>query len=269
MLALELDRESKQPGIEYQVQYDLRQVVERYHHQVCRYLYHADRFVELCDLLRAYLQETCGELVPTFSDQRVSYEFDAFLIAASALIEAPFREHAEQLLPPELGEQLRKAWPSRADAQSLFWRATVLRNRATHPDHAAFTASQARFAEFSSRVCTNRLEHGKLVLKVHLLDTYTNPELEHAVASVVIPEGKRVRDRFKLEKKQGKHAECRPAEPDLFQVVFSQRGAKSPPVVMLPLADLAAVFRYLVRDFGVFTAEVNHVFARHFIGDLK
>jgi hypothetical protein len=234
-------------GVEQHVMFDINIMFLRHDYHTSRFLYHADRFIEI---LENYVSQGNGEnqnqesIFTTWNDDRLYYEFDAFISTSASIFEEPFRKDAQECFEASLYKQFDKIFPNKSTPESLLWRLTIIRNRVVHPDHATFNEGGDRFMEFASKA-GNAVEIKSgfpIRINGHLIDIANSSELKEILKQEVIERTKEIKKEFK---KCDCKIECLPNLPDFHQIVFMKSKARNKKTKMIVSSGINLIQSFL------------------------
>jgi len=176
--------EKFQVGQEYMLHFDLPELLEEYSWKVQKCAYFLSGYIDGIKKELAFHQKFWDELPDhdnvlmgkTIQLDEAMYNFDAFVLAASALLEPESKDY--------MAAYLRKApvtsyYPKRNEI-GLYWQLNLIRNRVVHHTGGRYDNGEVcqRFFDFSSRVNGIRMNNGNIELECTQLDVYRSQEVQ-------------------------------------------------------------------------------------------
>ncbi|MBC7712850.1 MAG: hypothetical protein H7177_05900 [Rhizobacter sp.] len=235
-------------GIGQPVVFDINIIFARHEYHLNRFLYHTDKFIEILENYKFPWDDTSHNnqesILTGWNDERIYYEFDAFITTASTLFEDPFKQDAQKVFTKPLYKKFESIFPDKSTADSIVWRLTIIRNRVVHPDHAAYNSDGNRLAEFSSKFSNlAEIKDGfPIRINGHLVDIDNSEELKHILQKEVIDKSKDVKKNFNS---RGCEFDCAPSLPDFHRIVFMQSKSKKKDANMVITKEINLIESFL------------------------
>ena len=184
--------EKFQVGVEYRATYDLPDLLEEYSWKTNKCHYFLGKYID------AMLQELAfhEEHMEGISDSddvfiaktpildEAVYNFDAFVLSASALMEGESVGYMEAFLRKT---PIVQYYPKREEI-GLYWQLNLLRNRIVHHTGGRFDNGEIcqRFSDFSSRINGIRLKNNHIQLECTQIDVYRSTEVQKEIIRILL-----------------------------------------------------------------------------------
>lgn len=184
--------EKFQVGVEYRANYDLPELLEEYSWKANKCHYFLGKYIDGVLHELAFHEQYIGSspdsdnifIGKTAVLDEAIYNFDAFVLAASALLEGEGVGYMEAFLRKT---PIAKYYPKRKEI-GLYWQLNLLRNRIVHHTGGRYDNGEVcqRFFDFSSRINGIRLKDNHIQLECTQIDVYRSPEVQKEIARILL-----------------------------------------------------------------------------------
>lgn len=210
-------REKFQVGVEYRATYDLPELLEEYSWKANKCHYFLSKYIDLI-LQELAFHEKHMESMPNSNNifigkttilDEATYNFDAFVLAASALMEGEGVGYMEAYLRKT---PVVNYYPKKHEI-GLYWQLNLLRNRIVHHTGGRYENGEVcqRYFDFSSRINGIRFKNEHIELECSQIDVYRSSEVQKEIARVLSTgDDKNVFERLFPEKSGKGHGKKNP-----------------------------------------------------------
>jgi len=183
--------EKFQVGVEHRATYDLPELLEEYSWKVNKCHYFLGKYIDGV-LQELAFHKNHMESMPntenifmgkTASLDEAVYNFDAFVLAASTLLEGASIDYMATYLKKT---PIAQYYPKKQEI-GLYWQLNLLRNRIIHHTGGRYDNGEIcrRFFDFSSRINGIRLNNNNIQLECTQIDVYRSPEVQREIVRVL------------------------------------------------------------------------------------
>ena len=184
--------ERMQVGQEYKLTFDLPEFLEEYSWKANKCVYFLEKYIDgvlkELDFHRESARNTSNSdnilICKTKHMDEAVYNFDAFVLAASALLEGEGVGYMEAHLRKS---SIANYYPKKCDI-GLYWQLNLLRNRIVHHTGGRYINGEVcqRFFDFSSKIDGIRIKNGHIKLECTQIDVYGSPEVQKEIARILM-----------------------------------------------------------------------------------
>lgn len=210
-------QEKFQVGCEYMLMFDLPELWDEYNWKASKCIYFLSKYLECMSLeiqlhkkvLDEYMDNdeifigTSGWL------REASYHFDAFVLAACAILEQEEKDYMAAYLKRT---DIASFYPSKKEI-GLYWQLNLLRNRIIHHTGGRFDNGEVcqRFFDFSSRINGIRVKNRNIEMECTQIDVYRSTIVQSEIMYILVTgSGENIFDRLFPDKKGKGHGKNKP-----------------------------------------------------------